>query len=142
MRKILLVASLLSIVGTASFAQCGKHVTLTSSRTEYLDANGTLERTEDEKSSIELSKTDIVIIPGNDQRKITGTIKSDTCNWKTPFKEGKSKIKATLNREGEETLNATITIEGKDGKITMLVEIEEMPDKKIRAVIEKFDEKK
>jgi hypothetical protein len=69
-------------------------------------------------------------------------IKSDTCSWTTPFKEGKTILKATLKRAGEDPLNATITIEGKEAKITMLIEIEEMPDRKIRAVIQNFEEKK
>jgi predicted amino acid dehydrogenase len=53
-------------------------------------------------------------------------VKSDTCDWKTLFKEGKSVIKATFTRDGEDPKNATITIEGKNGKISFLVEIAEM----------------
>jgi hypothetical protein len=39
-------------------------------------------------------------------------------------------------------MHATITIEGKDGKITFLMEIEEMPDRKIRVWVDEFGEKK
>jgi hypothetical protein len=58
------------------------------------------------------------------------------------YKEGRSVIKTTLVREGEEPLDATLTIEGKNGKISLLLEIEQIPDQKIRAVIERFEEKK
>jgi hypothetical protein len=94
----------------------------------------------EEKSSVEISTSEIIIIPGNGS-KMTGAIKSDSCNWKKPFKEGKSVLKATFTREGEDSKNATITIEGKDGKVSFLMEIDEMPDKKIRIVADKFEEK-
>jgi len=126
MKKIIIVALILIIGGSASFAQCGKQVILTSLKTEYLDGNGALQRTVDENSVIEINKSEITIIPGNEERKMTGTIKSDTCNWKTSFKEGKTIIRATFSKETE-TMNATITIEGKD--------------RKIRIVADKFEEK-
>jgi hypothetical protein len=36
----------------------------------------------------------------------------------------------------------TITVEGKEGKISFLAEIDEQPDRKIRIVVDKFEEKK
>lgn len=142
MRNIIVGIFIFLAGSSLAIAQCGKDVVLTSIKTEYLDASGVLKRSDDERSTIDISKSQIVIVPGNDQRKITGTITSDSCGWKTPFKEGKSVIKTTLVREGEEPLDGTITIEGKEGKITLLVEIHQMPDQKIRAIIDKFEEKK
>jgi hypothetical protein len=140
MKKIFFAGMFLVVATITGFAQCGKKIVITSSQTEYLDATGTLQKTEEEKSIVEISKPGITITPGDEQRKMTGTIKSDTCNWKVPFKEGKTVIKALFMRENE-TMNATITIEGKDGKVSLLFEIEERPDRKIRIVADKFEEK-
>lgn len=147
MKRIIIALSLLLVFSTMTFAQCGKKVILTASKTEYLDANATVQRTVEEKTIIEVSKSDVIITitPGNDgneDRKMTGTIKSDTCNWKVPFNEGKSIIKATLTDGSGDTKNVSLTIEGKEGKITLLAEVEEMPDRKIRVVIDKYEEKK
>lgn len=126
----------------AGFAQCGKAVILTSSKTEYLDANMVLQRTTEENSVVEVSDSVVTIAPGNEPRKMTATIKSNTCNWTLPYKEGKSVIKAMLSEGQEGIKNLTITIEGKDGKITLLAEVEEMPDRKIRVPVDSFEEKK
>jgi hypothetical protein len=138
---ILLLLLLLFSIAT-TYAQCGKKLLITSSKTEHLDGNGTVQRSNDEKSVIEVTRSEIIILPGNEQNKMTGVIKSDSCNWIVPYKQGKTIIKATFTREGENPRNATITIEGKDEKLTMLIEIDEMPDKKIRVAIDKFEEKK
>ena len=140
--RIILPLVLLLFSGTASLAQCDKDLSLTSSKTEYLDAQGALQRTEDEKSTIEITKTEVTITPGNADHKMKGTIKSHTCNWKVPFKEGKSVIQAAFSDEQKGTMNATITIEGRDGSVTLLMEAVEMPDRKIRVPIDKFEEKR
>ena len=131
--------SLLLITSGAAVAQCGKTVILTSALTEYLDAGYTVQRTVDENSSISIDSSQLIITPG-DQNKMVGAITSSTCNWKQPFKEGKSVIKATFTRDGQQKMNATITIEGKDGKVTLLMDMEQMPDRKIRITANKFEE--
>ena len=140
MKPVILFA-LLTICAKSNFAQCGKSATLVSSKTEYLDGTYTLQRTVEEKSTIEINKAELVITPG-DQPKMVGKITSDSCDWKRPFKEGKSVIKAIFTREGQaQQINATVTIEGKDGKVTLIMEMEQMPDKKIRITADKFEEK-
>ena len=142
MKKILL-PFLLTIVTAAGYAQCEKKVLLTSNVTEHLDASDSLQRSNDEKSTIHIGSTEIKIIPGNDEEhQITGEIKSHTCNWTIPFKEGKSVIKAEMTDPRGETKNATITITGKDGKVTLLFELADMPERKIRVRIDKFEEVK
>src|SRR5438094_727081 len=71
-----------------------------------------------------------------DDRSITST----ACEWKQPFKEGKTTLEAKFNDEKGEESNATITIEGKDGKITCLMKEKEKPDRIIRMTIVKFEE--
>ena len=122
----LLALLLLLLSTTASVAQCDMDLRLTSSKTEYLDAQGTLQRTVEEQSTVEITRTGVTITPPSDPQ-MKGIIKSHDCKWKVPFKEGKSIIKATFTDEQKGTLNATITIEGKDGVVTLLMEAVEMP---------------
>src|SRR5271165_683649 len=121
MKTIIIILSLLIAGSAASFAQCGKKIVLTTSKTEHLDASGAVQRTDDEKAVVQIGKSDITITV-NDEHKMTGTIKSDDCNWNVPFKEGKTIIKAAISSEQGEEKNVTITIEGKDGKVTLLFE--------------------
>src|SRR5712671_4044804 len=73
----------------AGFAQCGKDVVLTSSKTEYLNAEGAVQRTVEEDCVIKVGKSEVTISPsGHD--KMTGSITSTACEWKQPFKEGKT----------------------------------------------------
>jgi hypothetical protein len=139
MKKIILALLLVLAINAASFAQCGKTVVLTSSKTNHLDESGTITRTDDETAVIDIGKT-AVDISVNGEHKITASIKSNTCNWTTPFKEGKTVIKATADRDGQDQ-NFTITIEGKDGKVTLLFEREDKPGDKIKVAIDKFIEK-
>jgi hypothetical protein len=140
MKTITLIFSLLVAGCTMSFAQCEKNLVLTSSKTEHMNADGVVQRTDDETAKIELSKT-AVNVSVNDEHKITGTIKSQTCDWKVPFKEGKTVIKAAVSNDQGEERNVTITIEGKEGKVTLLFEMDGMPDDRIRVGIDKFAEK-
>lgn len=141
MKKLLFLLSLL-VSGLAGLSQCDKPLLLTSSKTEHLDGDGVLQRTEDEKSTVEISKTHVTIRPGNEPREMKGEIKSNACNWTMPFKEGKSIIKAVFTENNGNVMHATLTVEGKDGKLTLLLEVEETPTRKIRVPIDKFEEKK
>lgn len=141
MKTILFSFSLL-FSAVLSFAQCDKEVKLITSKTEYLDAAGVVQRTVDEQSTIDIGKTDILIVPGNADQKMIGTIQSTTCTWSVPYKEGKSVIKALFAKEPGQQMHVTITIEGKEGQLTFLMEIAEMPDRKIRVWVEEFGEKK
>ena len=138
--KQILLALLTMIICTAINAQCGKNLTLTSSRTEYLDASGAVQRTVDEATKIDIGQKSITISPGGDHT-MTGTILSATCAWKTAFKEGKSEFKTEFEDNG--TLKKiTIVLEGKNGKVSFTVNIDDEPDKIIRVWPDSFEEKK
>lgn len=140
MKTIALTLSLLVAGSVACFAQCEKTVVLNSSKTEHLNAKGEVQRTDDETAMIELSKT-ALNVSVNDEHKITAKITSETCDWKVPFKEGKTVIKAAATNDQGEERNVTVTIEGKDGKVTLLFEMDGLPDDRIRVGIDKFVEK-
>ncbi|MBS1524615.1 MAG: hypothetical protein JST19_03135 [Bacteroidetes bacterium] len=143
MKSILTTFLLLAAGSTISLAQCDKKVSLTSSKTQHLDNQGALKHAEDEKTTVEFSQSDIAIsINGdNGEHKLTGKVKSDSCNWKVPFKDGKTKLQITLSNEEGESRDYTVTIEGKDGKVTLLAESPDEPDEKIRLDVDKFEEK-
>lgn len=121
---------------TTTFAQCDKTATLTSSSTDYLDDKGTVLKSNNEQTVITITKTDLTIAPGDHQ--MSGKITSSTCDWKVPFKEGKTVVKSLMTGDGEDK-HVTITIEGKAGKVTLTFEAEEMPGKKIQVVADKFE---
>jgi hypothetical protein len=139
MKKIITAVALLMAGCSFSYAQCDKKVMLTSSKTEYLGADSTVQRTNEEQSEVVFDKTSITVKPG-DENAMTGTVNSYTCNWTTPYKEGKLVLKATFS-DGNESKNVTITITGKGGKVTFLAEVEG-EQRKIRLAADKFEESK
>jgi len=142
MKKMVIVGVLLSTGALVSYGQCDKKVVITASKTLYLGADSAVQRTEDEQTTVEFDKTNITIIPGSADHKMTGTVKSYVCNWPTAFKDGKTSVKVAVTNDNGQTMNLTITIGGKDGKINFLAEVDEEPEKKIRLVVDKFEEKK
>jgi hypothetical protein len=142
MKKICLLIVLLFVAWTTSFAQCGKKLMVVSSKTEHLDEQGNVTRTDDEKAVVIISKTDIKITvsdPGG-SHEMTGTVKSDTCNWTVAYKEGKSVIKADITGMNGDEKPVTITITGTGGKVILLFEIDGEPGDDIRVAADKFDE--
>ena len=137
--KALIVALIGIFFAQLAHAQCSSPSKLTASLTEYVDVNGIVQRTVTEKSSIEISKTEVIISAG-DQPKMTAVIKSDSCNWKTAYKEGKSVITTNFTRNGSEA-TAVLTIEGKDNKVTLLIEFPDRPDRKIRVTADTWEAK-
>ena len=137
--KTIIAALFLMVAGsTISFAQCDKTVTLTSSKTTHLDESGNVERTKDEKAVITITPTDITIVPGDEEHKMTGKITSKTCDWKVPFKEGKTVIKSIVSGDGGDDKDITVTIEGKGGKVTLTFEAVGL-NGKIQVVADKFE---
>lgn len=143
MKLIITTLLLLAAGSTITMAQCDKKISLMSSKTQHLDGKGNLLESVDEKTTVEFNKSAITvnIVNDNGNEKMTGTVKSDSCNWKVPFKEGKTKMNITLTHDNGDSRDFTVTIEGKDGKVTLLAESAEEPDQKIKLDIEKFEEK-
>jgi hypothetical protein len=142
MRSILITLVLLAAGGTISLAQCDNKVALTSSKTYHFDSKGALKSTDDEKTVVEFNKTDIsVAITGNNDHTMTGKVKTDTCDWKVPFKDGRTRLHITLSNDNGDSRDFTITITGKEGKLNFRAESPEEPDDVIGLEIDKFEEK-
>lgn len=129
------------VVNTNTNAQCNKKVIWTGSKAEFLDANGAVENTLTEKVEVISSKTDIKLSHSDkDDDALTGKIKDLSCNWSDAFKNGKTVIKSDLAEGMNPANNGVITIEGKDGKITILVTMDNREGKTIKLYIDSYKE--
>lgn len=140
MKIFFLSVFVIAITTVNTQAQCDKKIIIVSNKTDHLNSTGDVQRTVDEITTIEYDQKEISVTPGD--HTMHGTIKSVSCNWTTPFKNGKTVLKAALEGQQGETMDLTITIEGKDGKINFLAEMDQDPNEKISIVVDKFEEKK
>jgi len=143
MRSILITCLLLAAGSTITMAQCDKKVSFSSSKTQHLDESGGLKQADDEQTVVEFNKTDISVSINHDgqDEKMTGSVKSYVCDWTVPFKTGKTTMNVTLKKDDGDSRDFTLTIEGKDGAITLLAENKDHPDDKIKLESVKFEEK-
>jgi hypothetical protein len=105
MKKQFLILALTLTAGISSYAQCDKKNTLSSSATEYYNSKMELIKTVDEVTTVEYDSKSITIMPGD--HTMEGTISSATCDWKTPYKEGKTVIKGKVDNPRGETMTCT-----------------------------------
>jgi|JI6StandDraft_1071083.scaffolds.fasta_scaffold105298_1 hypothetical protein len=139
MKLLILIFPFLFSAVDESYVQCGKNIRLTSSKTIYMDGNGNITQTEIEKSVVEINQL-LITINVRDESKTVCNIKSIECNWDIPFKNGKTLIEATLNTKDGELKNVVLTIQGIDGQLILLFEMEDRPDKLIKVIIDMFEE--
>lgn len=136
MKKFLVSVFILLIIGTAANAQCQKKVTWTSEKTEFLDASGKVQDVKTQPTKIETTHHHITVTTDDDV--LEGDIKQLTCEWREPFKNGKSSFNSLMAKSNGETRNVSITIEGKDGKIDITVEVEKMDGRKMRLLVDNY----
>src|SRR5690348_1232918 len=122
MQHFILILAIVLLTSIAGEAQCGKKITWRATHEELIDSSGNvLDRKEDtvllvtSKDSIHLKKI------GDKREAIQGALEESTCEWKEAFKNGKSYYKTKFEistNEDKSTSTATVTLVGKDGKIT------------------------
>jgi len=139
MKLLILIFCLLFSAVDEGYVQCGKNIRLTSSKTIHMDGNGNITRTQIEKSVIEINQL-LITINVRDESKTVCNIKSIECNWDIPFKKGKTLIEATLTTEDGDLKNVVLIIQGIDGQLFLLFEMEDQPDKLIKVIIDMFEE--
>jgi hypothetical protein len=140
-RGFLALLAALTCFSATAFAQCGKDTVLTCSKTEYLNASGELQRTVVEECVIKFDKTAISIAPA-DKEVMTATVASTTCDWKVPFKTGRTIVQVKFKDSDGIDRDATITVEGKDGKITCQMTQKDRPDRVIKVTVDTFEDQK
>jgi hypothetical protein len=105
------------------------------------DANGTLLDTREDSIFLETDPQKITLKFKSDDKSLEGTVKEKTCDWKEPFRNGKSVYHTTVSVDGR-TSNATFTVEARDGKVTLSLAIEAMAEKKFLIYLERYKEAK
>lgn len=140
MQNIILALVLVLFTSFASFAQCDKKVKWQATKAELIDESGQVSDIKEGNITLTAdSKTIVIEIAENPNDKLEGTVNESTCEWKEAFKNGKTVLKTTMNDRGGDTSPGTITIEGKDGKLTITVEIEKLNGKKVRINVDKHE---
>jgi hypothetical protein len=140
MKNIILAIALLLFTGIASFAQCDKKVKWKAAKAELIDENGNVADTKEGDITITAdSKTVVLEIAESPNDKLEGTVNESTCEWKEAFKNGKTVLKTSLNERDGDVSPGIITIEGKDGKLTITLEIEKMNGRKVRISVDKYE---
>ncbi|MBL0146554.1 MAG: hypothetical protein IPP48_13270 [Chitinophagaceae bacterium] len=128
-------------ISTFCYSQCDKKIVLAATGVEILDDNNDVKIKDTERiTTINYDSKIIEVTTEYNTR--YGAIDSIYCNWKTPFKEGKTYIRGKLSFENGDQWVIKLTITGKDGKLTLLADMEHPDANKMRFVINKFEESK
>ena len=144
MKKMMFSVVVLLLTITTAIAQttpCDKKVVYHSEKQELVDTDGQVADSKTDVIDIEVSKEAISVSVNGEGTKLTGTVKEVTCEWKTPYQEGKVTYKVTFAKDSGEASEGSLTIEAKEGKITALFTIEAMNGKKLRALVSNYTEK-
>jgi hypothetical protein len=142
MKKIILLLLVLVIANKQSDAQCNKKILWTATKEEFLDSSGQVTHTDQDSVLLETSDSGIIINHNNNpQDQLTGTMKDANCNWSEPFKNGKSTFKSDLTEVSGDQHNGIVTIEGKDGQISILLELTDKGGMRIKLYVSKYEEK-
>ena len=142
MKKIILSFTVLLLAATATIAQCDKKVVYHSDKQEMISPGGDVVDTKTDVLSLEFTKEKITVSIAEKTGELMATIKETTCEWKEIYKEGKAIYKVTFQKpESGETTEGSMTVEAKEGKLHILVEMERLEGKKIKVLVSKYEEK-
>ena len=139
MKKIILSLSLIACCGAAAIAQCNQTVRFISAKTDFVNATGATEQSKNEQTQITFNDSEMsLLVNGNVEEKQKGKVRSVNWGWKKNNREGKTILNALLTNKKGESKNATVTMEGKDGEINMLLEVDNQPTRKLHMTAEDF----
>lgn len=139
---------LLIVIASTAFilnanAQCLAHVKYSASKMEILDTSLALQDTREEPLTFEVRPDGFTGIRENQvEDSLHGVLKSVTCNWKEPFKNGTITMICDVQGAEHDMQDAQITIEAVEGKLTIYLRVKEQADKVIRLPIDKYEEVK
>jgi hypothetical protein len=128
-------------IGTCSYSQCDKKITLSATGAEILNEQNEVKIKDTERATTILFDSKVFEIKSGNNT-LHGTIDSTYCNWKIPFKEGKTYIKGILYYENGDKWVTKLTIIGKESNITLLVDIDHPEANRMRFLLDKFEESK
>ncbi len=139
MKKVFLIFALSSSTLIAA-AQCDKGVIYFSGKAEFLDTAGKVERSEEARVVLKVSKTSVILTHNDDEDDtLNGDNTNFTCNWSEPFKKGITTFAAQFADRRGDTKDATVSIKGKDGKTEILINFKEW-GKTLRLEANRYEE--
>jgi len=139
--KAILVFFILFVSGLQAISQCDKKVTWYGTKGEMFDASGTLLDTKEDSIFLETDPQKITLKFKSDQKELEGTVTEKTCDWKEPFRNGKTVYHTSVSMDGT-TSKAIFTVEAKDQKITLSLEIASMAGRKFLIYLDRYKEAK
>ena len=138
MKKLFALTVVFMSIGLASNAQCDGTTKWTCNKQTFIDASGNTVMEKDEMATVTSSDKAVTIKPEGNDDFMEGNVSDYKCNWSEPGKNGKPVFKSEVTDNSGKIRHATITIEAKDGKITILLEAEEESNK-ILLTVEKYE---
>ena len=139
--RAIFISLILFVASSEAISQCDKKVTWYASKGEMIDLSGNVLDTKVDNIFFETDPQKITLRFKSDQKALEGTIKDKTCDWKVPFKDGKTVYHTNVSVD-DRISNAIFTVEAKEGKITLLLEIEVREGRKFLIHIDRFEEAK
>ena len=129
MKKILVLTIALMATCLIGKAQCNGTTKWTSVKSKFIDSSGNVVNEREEAVTVQANNKTITVVASKDEDRMDGDVSDYVCNWKEPGKNGKTIIKSVLTEKNGKQRHATITIEGIDGKISILLQAEEEANK-------------
>ncbi len=139
MKKIAACTMLLLAIGFTSMAQCNKKMKWKALKTEFVRSSGEVD-SKDEAVTVTTGQDSISVVAENGEEAMMGKITDYVCNWNDK-NSGKINFKSEVTDKQGTIRHATVTIESKDGKVTILLEATE-EDTKIRLPVDAYEEVK
>ena len=141
MKKIIFLAIPFLLSSVVGKTQCRGNVVYYAGKMEMLDSGLNVRDSKEITATVSTSDTRIMVRASEmESDTMAGVIKKTTCNWRQPYKNGKTIIIADIKERQDLLKDAVITIEAVDGKITILLHAAEHPDNLIRLFVDKYEE--
>src|SRR4030095_6990102 len=94
--KAILISFILFATSLQAISQCDKKVTWYASKGDMLDVSGNVLDTKVDSIFFETDPQKITLRFKADQKTLEGTVTEKTCEWKEPFRNGKTVYHATV----------------------------------------------
>ena len=121
MKQTILIL-ILSFSTLYSIAQCDKSVTYFSGKAEFIDTAGKVDRSEEGKIIVKVTRSNIILMHNDDDSDtMNGEITDRVCEWKEPFRNGTTTFTTRLIEKSGESNDAAVNIKGKEGKLVILI---------------------
>lgn len=137
--KTIFFAFIICVASLQATSQCDKKVNWYGTKGEMYDQNGGLLDTKLDSIFLETDPQKITLRFKSDNKALEGTVKEKICDWKEPFKNGKTVYHTTVIIDGESS-NASFTVEAKDAKAILWVDIEIRSGRKFKIYLDKYEE--